>query len=78
MFKYQKFWLSKKGAQQMVHHTRVIRTEILAYCEFLKCYIHEICLQSVLQVRRKVATKNSLENYVYSLRNTLRDDKVRH
>ena len=29
------------------------------------------------EVRRKVEAKNSLENYVYSLRNTLRDDKVR-
>ncbi len=29
------------------------------------------------EVRRKVEAKNALENYVYSLRNTLRDDKVR-
>ena len=29
------------------------------------------------EVRRKVEAKNSLENYVYSLRNTLRDEKVR-
>ena len=28
------------------------------------------------QVRRKVEAKNSLENYAYSLRNTLRDEKV--
>ncbi len=29
------------------------------------------------EVRRKVEARNSLENYVYSLRNTLRDEKVR-
>ena len=29
------------------------------------------------EVRRKVEAKNALENYIYSLRNTLRDDKVR-
>ena len=29
------------------------------------------------EVRRKVEAKNALENYVYSLRNSLRDEKVR-
>ena len=29
-----------------------------------------------MQVRRKVEAKNALENYAYSLRNTLRDEKV--
>ena len=62
----------------MVHYTRVISMEVLACRELSKCYNHEICLRSFLQVRRKVEAKNSLENYVYSLRNTLRDDKVRH
>ena len=28
-------------------------------------------------VARKVEAKNSLENYAYSMRNTVRDDKVR-